>query len=951
MHHRAIWGSVLFVLVMHLSVAPSFLWAGSQWEEWVVQHRDSLLPVITRQLQTAFTPASGSREEEALTPGPVKCATLPVFIYQQLQHSGFAGAADLSEMFDVQQTPAAFSFISPRGYFQLNYDVIGPNAVPTADTLPANGVPDYVEWAARYLDSAWVKEFEELGFKPPAINPPQSRYLVYFKDMNNYGYTAIQGGNQTYIVLENDFRGFPPNDDPDGDQLGALKVTIAHELKHASQYVISHWVEGNWVELDATHMEDVVFDEVNDYYNYLVASGSPLTTPTLPLDDGGGGSYEDCIWHHYLAERFGMGILLQFWQRRETHPSEAVLNTYQAVLQAFQSSLADAFAEFALWNFLTGQRAVKGVGYEEGVHYPTGQSLLQIPRFPVRPNVDQVNHLSALFYDAPIAVPDHFDLIVQMETDRALTLWTIFQPPDGPVAVRRMPVAAGAFQERWETDTPGEFLGMVVVNGDSQAQAHFQELVWTPPIIIQPKVFPDTKQDSGYYRLSATVDSYLAPIQEDGVNLYYRVNAMPWDSVGAVLDSATGEFQAEVPAQPYGTELAYYWQARDSVGTLTRFPYNAPDTLLQFRVLPDTLPPELDPVILIDPAISEVPIDFRTRIQDDLSAIDSAWIEIEGKGHYLLYNTGGYWYQFQWQPDSAAFTVGDSVRYRFGARDSEGNHVFTPWYRFFWTQWLRASRQPQKAIPDNEPRGVRDTISVLPEWVSFSDPIIVDMQVQVTANHSWVGDLVISLTAPDGHTIQLMNQVGDGDYGSRANGPEVTFADTASIGINEINFPDDSLVQGVFRPYPDRLQTFQRLNPVGDWVLTIEDRTPGDDGSLLQWGLAIKVRPYRGVLTGIVRSSNSPVTFKLYPNFPNPFNGETIIQFYLPSRQQVHLNIYNVLGEKVRSIIQNKTVPAGNYRIKWDGRSDSGLPLPTGVYFLVFQTPQFRRVQKMLLIR
>ena len=73
---------------------------------------------------------------------------------------------------------------------------------------------------------------------------------------------------------------------------GAAKVTIAHELKHASQFTSSAWTEeAGWLEADATWAEDFVFDETDDYLRYL-PYGSPVSHPDgwLPV------SYEDCLW-------------------------------------------------------------------------------------------------------------------------------------------------------------------------------------------------------------------------------------------------------------------------------------------------------------------------------------------------------------------------------------------------------------------------------------------------------------------------------------------------------------------------------------------------------------------------------------------------------------------------------------------------------------------------------
>jgi hypothetical protein len=143
-------------------------------------------------------------------------------------------------------------------------------------------------------------------------------------------------------VLHPNYQGFPFNDDPDGDVLGALRVTVAHELKHAIQRMYSNWIEDNWLELDATWIEDLVYDEVNDYVNIVRLPSSPFTAPQTPLNAGGSGSYEDCNWEHFQSQKFGADFMRQFWERRAVN-SEPVMSTYRATFEAYGVSLEDAF--------------------------------------------------------------------------------------------------------------------------------------------------------------------------------------------------------------------------------------------------------------------------------------------------------------------------------------------------------------------------------------------------------------------------------------------------------------------------------------------------------------------------------------------------------------------------------------------------------------------------------
>jgi hypothetical protein len=71
-------------------------------------------------------------------------------------------------------------------------------------------------------------------------------------------------------------------------------------------------------------------------------------------------------------------------------------------------------------------------------------------------------------------------------------------------------------------------------------------------------------------------------------------------------------------------------------------------------------------------------------------------------------------------------------------------------------------------------------------------------------------------------------------------------------------------------------------------------------------------------------------------NYPNPFNSSTHITFNIPTAGQIQLLLYNILGQKVCTL-EDGYLTAGGHQINWDGKSDDGLPLPSGVYFCRLQ--------------
>jgi hypothetical protein len=88
----------------------------------------------------------------------------------------------------------------------------------------------------------------------------------------------------------------------------------------------------------------------------------------------------------------------------------------------------------------------------------------------------------------------------------------------------------------------------------------------------------------------------------------------------------------------------------------------------------------------------------------------------------------------------------------------------------------------------------------------------------------------------------------------------------------------------------------------------------------------------------------------LYPNYPNPFNPTTTVSFTLPAASGVHLDIYNVKGEKVRALV-NGYFSAGNYSQVWDGKNSAGRAAPSGVYMLRMISDGGVQVRNMLLLK
>jgi len=89
--------------------------------------------------------------------------------------------------------------------------------------------------------------------------------------------------------------------------------------------------------------------------------------------------------------------------------------------------------------------------------------------------------------------------------------------------------------------------------------------------------------------------------------------------------------------------------------------------------------------------------------------------------------------------------------------------------------------------------------------------------------------------------------------------------------------------------------------------------------------------------------------YQLYQNYPNPFNRTTLIQFQLPQAERVQIQIYNLLGETVNQLV-NQKLPAGTHLVKWSGDNQQRQPLPAGIYYYAITAGEFRQIRKLVLL-
>jgi len=158
------------------------------------------------------------------------------------------------------------------------------------------------------------------------------------------------------------------------------------------------------------------------------------------------------------------------------------------------------------------------------------------------------------------------------------------------------------------------------------------------------------------------------------------------------------------------------------------------------------------------------------------------------------------------------------------------------------------------------------------------------------------------------------------------------------------------------------------------WYIATEAHTEGDTlcidssffppGGAWLWSLSAGTPPtlspdwygpycYRVQGPSAVTEINGPELPKVYSlsqNYPNPFNPTTEINFDVPTKSHVTLTVYNVLGQKVSALVDKEMAP-GRYVADWNGTTDGGTEVSSGIYFYKLEASDFAQTKKMILLK
>ena len=275
------------------------------------------------------------------------------------------------------------------GHFRIYYDT-SPDSIDTPALIDANDqrIPgtaeQFIDSVGRFFNEAWDFEINRLGYPAPPLRA-DALYPVIVRELGTGTYgrtlwfdsTLVDAGPppryRTFIEIDNDFlinyapsRGIP-----------GLKVTAAHEFHHAIQIgTYGYWSNDLYFyEITSTWMEDVVYNDVNDYYQYLFSEGSQFVHPEFGFTQTDLQiQYSRAIWGKFIEKRFGRDAMRHTWEYLHQVPTVPGLDpsiwAIDRALSDLGTSFRQEFLQWAYWNFNTGPTGTANRFYPEGQNYP-----------------------------------------------------------------------------------------------------------------------------------------------------------------------------------------------------------------------------------------------------------------------------------------------------------------------------------------------------------------------------------------------------------------------------------------------------------------------------------------------------------------------------------------------------------------------------------------------------
>lgn len=420
-------------------------------------------------------------------------------------------------------------------------------------------------------------------------------------------------------------------------------------------------------------------------------------------------------------------------------------------------------------------------------------------------------------------------------------------------------------------------------------------------------------------------------------------------------------FRANIPAPNGSDSIFYFIYAEDNAGYSNIIPTGAPYNNYSFYAGPDPIPPVFTITALPDTMELIGPYPVTVRVTDNLG-VDTSSVKV----HYYRYDQYGVPeadsapMAYQGNNDYTAditfpswSKLNQRIYYFFTARDVSINHNLgtsgllsfnlkdSLWFESFpdslintaswdtglgWYSWTGAGNITYFARSQrttNYPSNFNNPLTYL--FPRDLRPYTAMRLYFKQRRYLAAGDTCfIEATHDDGTTWDQVRYF----TGNQTSWVVDTLTDlSAFCGTGQ----DNDSIRIRFRLQTDASAT----NSIG-WYI--------DDFRLKADG------PYYVGVEGGPQTEALPKAFALQPAYPNPAQGLATISFQLPAKNKVRLEVYNIVGQRIRTLA-DRELEAGRHSLSWDGRDDMGRQVSNGIYFYRLEAGQVRLTNKLVIIR
>jgi DNA/RNA endonuclease YhcR with UshA esterase domain len=442
---------------------------------------------------------------------------------------------------------------------------------------------------------------------------------------------------------------------------------------------------------------------------------------------------------------------------------------------------------------------------------------------------------------------------------------------------------------------------------------YLRDVVWGssgPPAVSNVLRNVGVPKSTDTVTITAEINANL-PIQE--VTLNFNVNSTFFRKV--IMTSADGiKYTSTISPQANGSFVNYYIEATDNIGQKGNSPADIKLKNFAYKVTDGPL--MIKDVQFTPFSLADSPYEGYKVAVTGIISMDSS--------HYSKYRA--YSLQDANEPWSGIFAFGISKKLNRGDEVTVYGTVtdYNDDYHFKW---------------DNNTVILADSVKILSSG-NVENTLAVKTG-SIADNNRAAAELY------EGMIVKIQN------------------ATLVKVNRYDATFDDGSgpcLIDGDFMLARDQdPNTIFHFNQTGNFMIAFGDTLrPGDKVDMIQGVFVFSF----GTFKIEIRDANDfgdkdgvnpnykvqPLAYELLQNYPNPFNPETRISFEIPQAHQVKLVIYNVLGQKVRTLTQ-EAYEAGRHIVNWDGRDDLGRVVPSGVYLYRLKAGDYLVTKRMLMLK